>query len=86
LRVSDDPAFPRDFLDIGEARVKVALLPLLAGRIEMKELAFVGPGYTLVRDERGVYNFASLLRPRLKRPPGEMEGAGALPWCSGAGW
>ncbi len=80
LRVSDDPAFSRgDFLDIGEARVKVALLPLLAGRIEMKELAFVGPRVSLVRDERGVYNFASLLRPRLKRPPGERKGAGALP-------
>jgi len=83
VRVADDPAFSRgDFLTLDQARVRVALLPLLRKEIRVTQLAFVKPRVHLVRNSDGRMNFSTLLRKK----PGEErreKKAGALETLGG---
>lgn len=73
LRISDDPSFSRaDFLLIDEARVRVALLPLLKKEVRIKALSFVRPRVTLVRRSDGMLSISTLAG---KKEPGKKGGA-----------
>ncbi|HEV8664191.1 MAG TPA: AsmA family protein [Candidatus Methylomirabilis sp.] len=61
LTIGEDPAFGREpFLRAKAVQVRVALLPLLTGRVEVSRAIVEAPRLTLVRDTRGQWNVATL--------------------------
>src|SRR5262249_38196138 len=61
LEVADDPAFRTGpFLTMSEGRIGIRLKPLLSGRIELADLTLEEPTVTLLEDQRGRWNWASL--------------------------
>jgi uncharacterized protein involved in outer membrane biogenesis len=61
LQIADDPAFGTlPFLTMREGRMGIPLKPLLFGRIELADLTLEEPTITLIEDQRGRWNFASL--------------------------
>lgn len=62
--IGDDPAFPggRPFAQAEELYVTAALMPLLHGDIQVQSLDLRKPRIELVRNQEGVWNFASLGR------------------------
>ena len=61
LEVADDPAFGiGPFLTMTEGRIGIRLKPLLTGRIELADLTLEEPTITLIEDQRGRWNWASL--------------------------
>jgi uncharacterized protein involved in outer membrane biogenesis len=58
--MADDPAFSRaDFVRAKDLRIHFRALPLLLGRLRLKEIVLESPVITIVRDARGRYNFTS---------------------------
>ncbi|MDG2308234.1 MAG: AsmA-like C-terminal region-containing protein [Candidatus Binatia bacterium] len=68
LQVADDPAFSDEpFLRAGVARVKVAILPALFGRVEVQEIVLEDPTVRVIRDLSGM-NFETLGAPGPAEP------------------
>ncbi len=62
--LADDPAFSRDdFLRAEDLQVNVKFLPLLWKELRISRLILRKPAITVIRDQRGTFNFASLGRP-----------------------
>lgn len=61
LTIGEDPAFGREpFLQAKGVEVRVALLPLLTGRVEVRRAIVEAPRLTLVRGTSGQWNVATL--------------------------
>jgi len=62
LAISEDPAFGRDtaFLKADTANLSVKLLPLLANKVEIDAIDLQRPSVEVVKNAKGVWNFASL--------------------------
>lgn len=77
LRVADSALHPgRDALKAETLSIRVGLLPLLRGRIDIKSILLKRPTLTVIRDGRGRWNFDDLLAaaaapatPAAARPP-----------------
>ncbi|WP_158675327.1 AsmA family protein [Thiohalobacter thiocyanaticus] len=52
-----------EWLHAAEMRLRVRLLPLLRGRVEISAINFVEPGLNLTRDSDGAFNFIPAHRP-----------------------
>jgi uncharacterized protein involved in outer membrane biogenesis len=65
LAIADDPAFNRDapFVKAQELDVEVRLMPLLQKRVEITSLTLQRPSVNLIKNQTGVWNFASLGHP-----------------------
>ena len=64
VEVADDPEFRSGpFLNIREGRMGIRLKALLSGRMELADLVLEEPTVTVVEDERGRWNWASLGTP-----------------------
>jgi AsmA protein len=61
--LADDPAFStEDCLRAKDLRVELRLLPLFIGQFRPKRMELESPIITVVRDAKGLYNFASRAR------------------------
>ena len=62
VNIGEDPRFHSNlpFAQVGEMDIRLKLLPLLAKNIEIDSLTLQHPKIELIRDEAGVWNFASL--------------------------
>lgn len=61
LSIGEDPAFGREpFLRAKAVQVRVALLPLLTGRVEVTRAIIEAPRLTLLRGPRGQWNVTTL--------------------------
>ena len=68
FRLADDPAFSSDpFVQAKSLQANVKLLPLLRKDVQVKRLILHEPGINIIRNRRGVYNFASLGEPDKKK-------------------
>jgi AsmA protein len=65
LAIADDPAFAstKPFVQTQQLAVSVRLIPLLSGNVEIDSLDLERPSVELIRDRKGVWNFASLGTP-----------------------
>jgi hypothetical protein len=55
LRIGDDPAFSKEaFVRADAVDVRVALLPLLGGRVEIKRVVLRAPVITVIRSSKGL--------------------------------
>ncbi|MCP9470060.1 MAG: AsmA family protein [Nitrospira sp.] len=69
LSILDDPAFGAGaFASVASLDVGVKLLPLLSGKIEVGEITLREPVVTIVRNQRGVMNVATLGRAGREAP------------------
>jgi AsmA protein len=67
--VLDDPAFGSGpFASLASLDVGVQLLPLLSGRVEVEEITLREPVITVVKNQRGVLNVATIGRPGVPAP------------------
>ena len=66
--LADDPGFSSDpFVQAKSLQANVRLLPLLRKDVQVKRLILHEPGINVIRNRRGVYNFASLGEPDQKK-------------------
>lgn len=89
LSIGEDPAFGREpFLRAKAIQVRVAVLPLLSGRLEVTRAIIEGPRLSLLRSPRGEWNVTSLggearpgreARPAQAARPGPPAPAVPLP-------
>src|SRR5581483_7786572 len=72
LAIADDPRFntAKPFVEANELDVSVKLLPLLHKAVEINSLSLQRPSVELIKNQQGVWNFASI---------GHPEQAGAQP-------
>ncbi len=68
--IGEDPAFHtgRSFAQAQELDVRVKLLPLLHGNVQVQSLQLRKPQIELVRNQQGTWNFASLGHPAAATP------------------
>ncbi len=68
--IGEDPRFgPGPFAQARDLYVSVKFWPLLRKDVQVKSLQLVRPTVELIRDARGVWNFASLGHPAAAAPP-----------------
>src|SRR5581483_8594247 len=62
LSIADDPRFndPHPFVQAGQLNVSVKLLPLLHKDVQIDSLVLQRPTVELIKNQQGVWNFASL--------------------------
>ena len=61
LQVAEDPAFgPGPFVTVSEGRMRIRILPLLQGRVELADLTLREPRIHVVEDAAGRLNVATL--------------------------
>jgi uncharacterized protein involved in outer membrane biogenesis len=62
VNIEEDPRYRSKFpfAQVGQMDVSVKLFPLLSKNIEIKSLSLKRPAIELIKDEAGVWNFASL--------------------------
>ena len=61
LAVSDDPAYSSGvFFEARSLQARVELLPLLLQRVRIKRITVHNPRISVIRDEKGSYNFSTL--------------------------
>ncbi len=78
VRLANAPGFSNDpMLKLASLDVKVALLPLLGGRYEIKSFAIDGPELVLERKADGATNWQDLLGPATSKAPKTPEEASA---------
>ncbi len=82
LQVAEDPKFGTEpFLKLDVGRVRLRLLPLLAGRVELGDIVLRKPVVTLIQAADGRLNIASLgattEAPRAPPRPGRSSGGAA---------
>ena len=86
VRIPENPEFGRDdFLTLDSLQVRLKLLPLLKGEVQISELVFKKPVVKLRRNAQGVFNFQDMTRPaevpaKKEKPekPAETEQPSAL--------
>jgi uncharacterized protein involved in outer membrane biogenesis len=70
LEVADDPRFATaPFLTLDTGRLNLRLRPLFSGRVEFAEIVLAKPVITVLRDQRGRLNIASLGAPNVEPRP-----------------
>jgi AsmA protein len=80
LQVAEDPGFgPGPFVTVSEGRLRIRILPLLQGRVELADLTLEEPRIHLVEDAAGRLNVATL------GGPGAVAGGPARPGPSRPG-
>jgi AsmA protein len=86
LQVAEDPAFgPGPFVSVNEGRLRIRLLPLLQGRVELADLTLVEPRIHVVEDAAGRLNVATLgsTGPSAGAPPRPGGGRPGAPAAGG---
>src|SRR5450755_3835114 len=81
VTVGEDPRYRSTvpFADIGELDISVKLFPLLSKTIAIESLSLKRPKIELIKDQAGVWNFASLGEsptapaPNAAPPPGQAK-------------
>lgn len=67
--VMDDPAFGESpFTSLTSVGVGVKLMPLLTGKVEVRDVELVDPVITVIKNERGVLNVSTLGRQGVAAP------------------
>jgi hypothetical protein len=88
LEVAEDPKFgPAPFLRLDKGRVRIKLLPLLRGQIELGDIVLDKPVITIIQAADGRLNIASLgasSEPRQAGKPGRSGGGAAGAGAVGA--
>ena len=82
VTIGEDPRYKSNlpFADIGEMDLSVKLLPLLSKSIAIDSLTLKRPKIELIKDQAGVWNFASLGEaPAAPAPGGAPAAAQAKP-------
>jgi hypothetical protein len=86
LEVAEDPKFgSAPFLRLKTGRIRLRLLPLLTGRVELGDILLDGPVVTLVQAADGRLNVSTLGAGAPARPGGEAGRPGRAPGGPGAG-
>jgi hypothetical protein len=84
LEVADDPAFgPAPFLKLGEAEVRLRVLPLLTLHVQFGDFVLAKPTISLVQAKDGRWNYATLGGGE-PRGGGRGRGGGGTPGGVGA--
>jgi len=88
VTIADDPAYSNEpFVAAKDLTVRVKLLPLIKKQVEVKRLVLNDPVINVIRDENGVFNFASMTQAAggtdagdaaAELEPAETAAAGAL--------
>ncbi len=64
-KVKNKPVIDKDlFVGLDNLTFKIKLLPLLSGRVELKELMLYGPAVNIVKYKNGRFNFSDLLESK----------------------
>ena len=75
LRIPENPAFADDdFLTLESLQVRLKILPLLKGQVQVSELVFKSPVVRVRRNDQGVFNFHDMAAPA--REPAEPREPG----------
>ncbi len=62
IRIGENPAFGKgDFLNLGRLNVKVKLLPLLKGQLEVKKVILNKPEIHLFRNAKGEFSYSDIV-------------------------
>jgi AsmA family/AsmA-like C-terminal region len=84
LEVTDDPAFgTAPFLRLDTGRVRLKLLPLLAGRVELGDIVLKKPVVTVIQAADGRLNISTLGATTEPRAPGRAGRRGGSPAAAG---
>jgi AsmA protein len=71
LVVRDDPAFSSDpFASLASVDIRVSVLPLLLGRVEVDEIVLRDPMITLVKNRQGSLNISTIGKQDATKPAG----------------
>jgi AsmA protein len=75
VSISDDPGFntQRPFVEAQELSVSIKLLPLLHKAVDIDSLYLQKPSAELIRNQQGVWNFASLGAPSPNEPSSKPQ-------------
>lgn len=75
VRIPENPEFARDdFVTLDSLQVRLKLLPLLKGEVQISELVFKKPVIKIRRNAQGEFNFQDMARPA--EAPAEKEKPG----------
>lgn len=75
LRIPENPAFADDdFLALESLQVRLKIMPLLKGQVQVSELVFKSPVVRVRRNDQGVFNFHDMAAPA--REPAEPREPG----------
>lgn len=78
LEVADDPAFgPAPFLKLGEAEIRLRLVPLLTFHVQLGDFVLKKPTISVVQAADGRWNYATLGGGTDARASGRSRGGGA---------
>lgn len=70
LRIAEDPRFAATpFIQTRELRMNVRWLPLLLGRVAIKEFTLAQPEIQIIKSEAGKLNISTLFTPASEAPP-----------------
>jgi uncharacterized protein involved in outer membrane biogenesis len=59
--IFEDPQFgPTPFLKVDALRVRLKLLPLLSGKVEVGSIQIASPSFSLIKNRSGIWNFETL--------------------------
>ncbi|MBZ0252903.1 MAG: AsmA family protein, partial [Candidatus Methylomirabilis sp.] len=78
VEVGGSEKHPEPLLKVGEFQARVAFWPLLAGDIQIAELALTGPEIRVRREADGAFSFDDIVA-RFKSAPSEGAQGGAAP-------
>jgi AsmA protein len=83
--IAEDPAFKSSFpfTQARELDVRVRLLPLISGNVQVASIDLLEPSVELIRDAKGVWNFSSLARGPEGAPGSKPETPPTPPAPSG---
>ena len=75
LTIAEDPSFGAEqpFVQTQQLGVSVKLFPLLKGNVEIDSLDLQRPSVELIKNQQGVWNFASLGGPSASTNPGGSQ-------------
>ncbi len=84
LKIPENPEFARDdFVTLDSLQVRLKLLPLLRGEVQISELVFKKPVVKIRRNAQGEFNFQDMTRPAgppaVKKEPGKPAEKGPPP-------
>ena len=83
--IAEDPAFGgagRPFAQARELNVRVGVLPLLTGKVDVKSLELKNPVVELIRNQQGVWNFSTIGTNPNAQQQRKLE-LGKLQWTDG---
>jgi uncharacterized protein involved in outer membrane biogenesis len=74
VTLADDPRYSSEpFVTAKDLTVRVKLWPLIKKQVEVKRLVLNEPVINVIRDEQGVFNFASIAQSGGAEPSGTVE-------------